>query len=193
MFNFFFGQGMNTFWGAIGAVGTVLAFAVALGQLVNQSKYKNRLLEMEQASEVSGWLVDERPNISEEEMRQVNGIPSSARLNNNSSLPIYNVFLLSSHLRASENPMDMGISHYKHFDIVAPGEKNIIVMTGGSGAGDHPALAMLFSDSKGITWLRTPKGLLIKMKKEMVNEFLMVYKIGGGPYGNGQSVEAGKP
>ena len=65
MFNLFFDQGMNTFWVAIGAVGTVLAFAVALGQLVNQSKYKNRLLEMEQASEVSGWLVDERPNILE--------------------------------------------------------------------------------------------------------------------------------
>ena len=172
----------GNYWEAFSAIGTVLAVVVALWQIKKQSDERNSDLEKEQASKVSGWISGGNPEIEED---RVNAVYTNANIRNNSNLPIYNVYLLSSHMRANDDPMTMSISHYVHFDIIPPGDENVLVGTAGSGGGDHPALALLFGDSKGAIWFRTTKGGLMKLDRKTFDELLKRTNILAGPYNDG--------
>lgn len=174
-------------WEAFSAIGTVSAVVVALWQINKQTDERNRDLEKEQASKVSGWLEGKNSDIleKEEKGKNVNAVLDNANIRNYSDLPIYNVYLLSSNMKSNDDLMTMSITHYVHFDIIPPGDKNITVGTAGSGGGDRSALVLLFVDSKGVIWFRTTKGGLIKMDRKTLNEFLKIRNIPLGPYGDG--------
>lgn len=178
----------NTFWTAIGAIGTILAVIVALYQIIKQGKERNETLEIEQASKVSAWFTNE-PVVFNVDI-DVNGVPANVIIQNNSGLPIYDVFLLSSYWNASDVISEAHVTHFIHYKLIEPDKKNDIVMkTAGSGAGTHPALAILFRDSSDKIWYRSPKGKLSKISREEFNSFLMKSKIGGGPYYDGHTQE----
>lgn len=174
------------FWSAFSAIGTVSAVIVAYWQIKKQADDRNSDMEKEQASQISGWITGEAPNTENFPVLD-NTIYATSNFRNNSDLPIYNVHLLSSHMKSSEDTKDMRVSHYVHFDIIPPGDKKVVVGTMGSGmGGDHPALALLFMDSRGVLWLRTTKGKLLKMGNDDFNEFILNIKLGAGPFNDGQ-------
>lgn len=178
----------DTFWTAVGAIGTVLAVIVALYQIIKQGKERNETLEIEQASKVSAWFTNE-PVVLNVDI-DVNGVSANATIQNNSGLPVYDVFLLSSYWNASDIISEAYVTHFIYYRLIEPDKKNDIVMkTAGSGAGTHPALAILFRDSSDKIWYRSPKGKLSKINSEEFNSFLMKTKIGGGPYYDGHTQE----
>ena len=179
---------VDTFWTAVGAIGTVLAVIVAFYQIIKQGKERNETLEIEQASKVSAWFTNESVVLNVD--IDVNGVPANAIIQNNSGLPIYDVFLLSSYWNASDVISEAHVTHFIHFRLIEPDKKSDIVMkTAGSGAGTHPALAILFRDSSDKIWYRSPKGKLSKINSEEFNSFLINSKIGGGPYHDGHTQE----
>lgn len=175
----------SIFWSAFSAIGTVMAVVVAYWQIRKQTEERKSDLEKEQASKISGWLTSETPDTTSI-VECSNTIYAVSNLRNNSDSPIYDVYLLSSHMRSSENPKEMMISHYVHFDIVPPGNKEIVVGTmGAMMGGNRPALALLFTDFRGVAWLRTNKGKLMKMEEDCFYEFIENTKIGAGPFSEG--------
>ena len=176
----------SIFWSAFSAIGTVSAVVVAYWQIKKQTDDRNSDIEKEQASQISGWITEEVPAIKDLP-KLSNTVYATSNFRNNSDLPIYNVYLLSSHIKSSESPKDIRISHYVHFDIIPPGDKKVVIGTMGSAmGGDYPALGLLFMDFRGVLWLRTTKGKLLKMENDKFNEFIQNTKLGAGPFNDGQ-------
>ncbi|QDK71448.1 hypothetical protein [Lactococcus protaetiae] len=114
------------FWSAFSAIGTVSAVAVAYWQIKKQTDERNSDLEKEQASKISAWFIEgTAKDKNGSPLTDINGVASRVIFNNKSELPIYEAFVLSSHIRANNIPLEESITHYVYFDVIPPGEKEV--------------------------------------------------------------------
>lgn len=152
--------------GAIAAIAAV----VSIGNIVFNTWWTLqshhvavRQKKQEQAEQVAAWLPGETVVNTQEEYKEI------IALENDNHVPMYNVFALSILNNDSTNPtvetINTAVQHgYCSFvEILPPGLHYAAISTPMNEiGGKHAVPILLFTDSKGTSWIRTADGQLEK-------------------------------
>jgi hypothetical protein len=141
----------GTWWAAVGAIGTVLAFVVAFGAILRDHRSRRKDARRAQAERISGWYVLER---------------SSAVLLNASDQPVYGVLIRLVGIPgwAARGSIEAAGWHGSYppvaVQVLPPGRFDVFVRAFDGGMGLQPGLEIAYSDAAGRPWFRRADGQL---------------------------------
>lgn len=122
-----------------------------------------------QASQVAAWFENIQIPDHAEAIGINGGILGTVVLQNSSTIPVYDFYILPTNNQASDDFEETQLfsGYVQHIDILKPGTTEANVETGGSSMGSvRPSIAIVFEDADSRYWFQGPHGKLKSIDKE---------------------------
>ncbi|GEO69222.1 hypothetical protein [Levilactobacillus acidifarinae] len=116
-----------------------------------------------QASQVAAWFENIQIPGHAEAIGINGGILGTVVLQNSSTIPVYDFYILPTNNQASDDfgKIQLFSEYVKYIDTLKPGTTKVNVETGGSSMGGvRPSIAIVFKDADSRYWFRGPHGKL---------------------------------